>query len=198
MCVCVSFFVYMRMKTFILPQHANIDVLREMLGDFRRRLDEKTTNLSMIVDMNSQLDSMQRNDSQSDTENSFPYIIYWPYTNDEYSTKRCLYATDATTPSAAYHMVYITTLLKLIHPVEHRFRKCACIDHTQKLILRREEFIYPQFVRILYKRLVVPIITDNTPLTVASATHSVTSESLQCKIRIDKTASFLTNVCFPL
>lgn len=119
------------------------------------------------------------------------YMIYWPLSKESFKTKRCLYEESLSTLSVKpkpFHFVYITAMLAKIHPEKSRFRACHCKDHASHIKLDWREFVYPQFVELLFKRTMTPT-RCSSPM--ASHTLQLVNESLQCRFEIDREASFL-------
>jgi len=174
------------MTAFVLPHHANKATLHGMLHKFRDRLASKPDS--------SQLANMFNALHKKSGGNTHHYMIYWPLTAEAFNTKRCLYeqSVNAVVPQPkAFHFVYITSLLTKLHPKKDRFRSCKCKDHAKQVPLDWAEFVYPQFVELLFRRSLTP---SKCPSPLGTHTIQVVNEELQCRFEIDKEAAFLTQV----
>lgn len=174
------------MTSFVLPHHANSETLHRMFDSFRTRIRTDETPLPNMFNALQQQMGNERG--------SHHYMIYWPLSKQAFETKRCLYETSVTSivpEPKAFHFVYITSLLTKLHPKKARFRRCKCVDHSKEVSFDWSEFVYPQFVELLFKRsLLTP---SKCPSPMALQTMQFINESLQCHFEIDKQAYFLNN-----
>jgi len=177
------------MSAFVLPHHSTNDALHGMLDKFRHRLAEKPHSAQLSV----MYEALQKRTGVS--ANSHHYLIYWPLTPEAFNTKRCLYEKEVSslicTPKS-FHFIYITSLLQKIHPKKNRYRSCKCKDHAKRIPLDWSEFVYPQFIELLFKRAMTP---SKCPSPIAAHAIQLTNESLQCRFEIERQASFLNQVC---
>ena len=181
-----------RMTAFVLPHHANSDTLRNMLHQFRGRLQEETS-ASSTPHLPNMFNALQKRSGNNQI--SHHYMIYWPLTREAFDTKRCLYETSVSSIVPApqpFHFVYITSLLTKIHPKKNCFRSCKCTDHAKRIRLDWREFVYPQFVELLFKRSLTP---TSCPSPLAENTIQLINKQLQCRFEIDTRAAFLNDVC---
>ena len=177
------------MTAFVLPHHADSQTLHSMLHKFRGRIASKPDS----PQLSGMFNALQKRAGNDRTSHHF--MIYWPLTQEAFNTKRCLYeaSVGAITPKVKpFHFVYITSLLSKLHPRKDRFRRCKCADHAKRVPLDWSEFVYPQFVELLFKRLMTP---SQCPSPLGSHTVQFVNESLQCRFEIEKQVSFLANVC---
>lgn len=178
------------MSTFVLPHHADSGTLHKMLHEFRHRIASKPDS-PQLADM---FNALQQKTGTN--ANSHHFMIYWPLKKEAFETKRCLYEASIsaiTTTPKPFHFIYITSLLSKLERKKHRFRPCKCVDHVKPVRLDWREFVYPQFVELLFKRSMTP---SQCPSPVGPRTIQFVNESLQCCFEIEKQVSFLTDVCF--
>lgn len=193
------------MASFVLPHHASAEILHEMLRNFRQRLDKECIEqcaseraappLSFQRDL---LGSMQDivKGAQKDS-NTQQHIIYWPMSKDPYRTKRCIINDKnedgaAVSPSTGIHLVPILSLLTKLHPSKkNRFLSCQCTNHSKRVRLNWREFIYPQFIDLLFKRVQLP---STCPSPSTKDACCILNEELRFCMEIDKEASFISRV----
>lgn len=176
-------------STFVLPHHANKETLQQMLNKFRGRLTSKPDSPQLAGMFN----ALQRRTGNNN--NAHHFMIYWPLKPEAFESKRCLYEsqTSALIPAPKdFHFVYITSLLAKLHPTKKtHFKRCQCKDHSRRVRLDWSEFVYPQFVELLFNRSMTP---SKCPSPIGLHTVQLVNESLQCRFEIDKQATFLTHV----
>ncbi len=183
------------MSSFIMPRHANASMLRKMLKNFRSRIEKQCCGEQAG---SQQRDYVTRDLLQSmantlnlaeQTSTTFTTILYWPLSKDTFNRQLCLYEKPG---AQDIHLVSMTNLIAKAHPWKNHYRACDCIDHDKRLRFDWREFIYPQFVQMMYARLQLP---SACPSPSTKEAHCITNEILQFTMEIDKTATFLTHVC---
>lgn len=194
------------MASFVLPHHANAETLRQMLQSFRARIHKHCDTVSSsssssgsyskrekevaIRDFLEQMNELAVMGLDGTTTQKC--IFYWPLTDDRFKTKQCLIDKSGT---HNIHLVSMPALVAKIHPVKNKFSRCECTSHAPRIRLNWQEFVYPQFVELLFKRLQLP---SNCPSPTAQNVHCIINEKMQFSMEIDKHAAFLKEVCLSL
>lgn len=184
------------MTSFILPRHANAEMLHKMLRCFRVRLEnecvaEETSQRERVTYelLESMVETLQVTHGNSSAQQC---ILYWPLKNKTmYETKRCLYERPGT---HNIHLVYVSTLIDKLHPTKNHFNRCQCDGetyHADRIRFDWREFIYPQFVTLLFGQHQLP---SACPSPSTSNAHCIINEKFPFTMEIDRSAAFLTNV----
>lgn len=183
------------MTSFILPRHANAEMLHKMLRCFRARLEnecsgEQTSQRSQVTYelLESMVQTLSVTQERSTTQQC---ILYWPLKNKStYETKRCLYAQPGV---HNIHLVYVSALIEKLHPTKNHFNRCQCGDtyHADRIRFDWREFIYPQFVTLLFAQHQLP---SACPSPSTSNAHCIINEKFPFTMEIDRTALFLTHI----
>ena len=181
------------MTSFILPNHANAQVLQKMLRHFRNRLQKESYGAEQVSVVQGgervTLELLQSIKTEQDKVSEH-YVLYWPLQHDPYQTKRCIIQQQQHTHNL--HVIPITSLILKIHPtMKNRFMPCECVDHSKRVRLNWREFIYPQFVDLLFRRLQLP---SNCPSPSVTNAYCVLNEKLHFSMEIDRHALFLRHV----
>lgn len=183
------------MTSFILPRHANAEMLHKMLRCFRARLDqecvgEETSQRERVTYelLESMVETLAVTDKSSTTQQC---ILYWPLKQKTiYDTKRCLY----TQPGRHnIHLVYVSSLIEKLHPTKNHFNRCQCGEtyHAARIRFDWREFIYPQFVTLLVAQHQLP---SACPSPSTSNAHCIINEKFPFTMEIDRSAAFLTEL----
>jgi hypothetical protein len=154
--------------SFVLQQHNKPEILHALLKSFRSRLDKQSA--AERASSSPLLQAMQT--ALSSTPHS---MIYWPLVGDEYHTKTCIYDNAYERDkkeSQCFHLVRFTDLLPRLHPTKSKFIACHCINHAPDITLNWQEFIYPQFVELLYKKYDASTPPPSSPTSILSLSAS--------------------------
>lgn len=185
------------MTSFVLPRHATTEMLHKMLRYFRDRLDKECvgegTGTQYGPVTRELLQSMVNTLDVAAAATTQQYMLYWPMANKTaYDTKLCLYKEPG---PHNIHLVSVPVLIDKLHPTKNHFSRCVCTHHADRIRFDWREFIYPQFVDLLFRRIQLP---SNCPSPSTNNAHCIINEKLPFSMEIDKTATFLPHVCPPL
>lgn len=188
-------FLCKRMACFVLPVHANAEILHKMLRSFRERINMASYGSEQLTITPERRDlvtyELLHSIKTLEEGQTKHHVLYWPLSNDPYQMQRCLLEPNQSGTNNV-HLIPITTLIKKIHPhKENRFMPCNCADHSRRIRLNWREFIYPQFVELLFKRIQLP---SSCPSPSTHQAQCLINEKCQYSMEIDKRASFLTDI----
>ena len=183
------------MTSFILPRHANAEMLHKMLRCFRVRLEkecagEQTSHRERVTYemLESMVETLSITQQSSSTQQC---VLYWPLKDKPtYDTKRCLYERPGT---HNVHLVYVSALIDKLHPTKNHFKRCQCGEthHASRIRFDWREFIYPQFVTLLFAQHQLPSACPSPSTTNA---HCIINEKFPFTMEVDCSAAFLTHV----